>query len=105
MRVSLVGTVHWLLLLATSTNLSAGSRTITVWLIPSEEAEARAAADPAVIAQEIRVFNSSLDRGRVHVLNGRPPLDKQLIVWNEAFAVPNWAWVKNQTETVYALQR
>src|ERR1017187_5936 len=105
MRVSLVGTVHWLLLLATSTNLSAASRTITVWLIPSEEAEARAAADPAVIAQEIRVFNSSLDRGRVHVLNARPPLDKQLIVWNEAFAVPTWAWVKNQTETVHALQR
>jgi len=41
----------------------------------------------------------------VRVLNTLPPLDQQLIVWNSAFAVPNWAWVKNQTETIEALRR
>lgn len=81
-------------------------RPVTVWLIPSEEAEVRAASDSADIAKEIRDFNQNLERdGRVRVLNTLPPLDQQLIVWNPAFAVPNWAWVKNQTQTIIALQR
>jgi len=82
-------------------------RPLTVWLIPSEEAEARAGAASASpdITGEIQRFNQTLKDGPVRVLNTLPPLDQQLIVWNEAFAVPNWTWVKNQTETVRALQR
>ena len=83
------------------------SRPITVWLIPSEEAEARATTEPSKITGEIRGFNAALEHaeGRVRVLNTLPPLDQQLIVFNEAFGVPNWAWVKNQIETIRALQR
>lgn len=83
------------------------SRPITVWLIPSEEAEARATTEPSKVSGQIREFNAALEHaeGRVRVLNTLPPLDQQLIVFNEAFGVPNWAWVKNQTETIRALQR
>jgi len=88
-----------------ATTVAAEPRPITVWLIPSEEAEARAASDAVDIAKEIRDFNQSLAHGSVRVLNTLPPLDQQLIVWNSEFAVPNWAWVKNQTETIKALER
>lgn len=83
------------------------SRPITVWMMPSEEAEARATSDVLKVAEEIRAFNRQLldAGGRVRVLNTLPPRDAQLIVFNSAFAVPNWAWVKNQTETIRALQR
>jgi hypothetical protein len=98
------------LLYITLTGSAAGadsSRPITVWLIPGEEAEARAGSDTARVDEEIREFNHSLELtgGRVRVLNALPPLDAQLIVWNSAFALPNWAWVRNQTETIRALQR
>lgn len=105
MRVLLVGAVGWLLLTATAANLVAESRPITVWLMPSEEAEARATSDPSVVKHEILVFNASLEGGHVRVLNTLPPLEAQLLVVNPAFAVPNWAWIKNQTETIRALQR
>jgi hypothetical protein len=93
------------LILMSSTLLAAQNRPLTVWLIPSEEAEARAGSDSNDITQEIQQFNQTLKDGPVRVLNTVPPLDQQLIVWNSAFAVPNWAWVKNQTETIRALQR
>ena len=95
------------LVMVVSACAAAESRTITVWLMPSEEAEARATADILRIAQEIRDFNKSLEDagGRVRVLNTLPPRDAQLIVFNSALNVPNWAWVKNQTETIRALQR
>lgn len=106
MYISLLSTARWSFLVAITGGLLAYSRPITVWLIPSEEAEARAAIDPDVIEKEIANFDRTfLAGGRVHVVNIRPPLDKQLIVWNEAFAVPNWAWVKNQTHTIEALKR
>ena len=85
----------------------AAPRPLTVWLMPVEEAAARTYDDPSETAKDIRSFNGALAAagGRVHVLNTLRPLDAQLIVWNSAFAVPNWSWVRNQTETVAALQR
>src|SRR4051794_31585943 len=105
MRQSFTIAIQCLLLVEFVCNAAAGSRPITVWLIPSEEAEARAAADPSAIAREIQAFNKGLQGGRVRVLNTEPPLAQQLIVWNTAFALPNWAWVKNQRETIRAPQR
>lgn len=105
MRQILTAVVQCLLLLEFVGSATARSRPITVWLIPSEEAEARAAADPSAIGREIQAFNEGLQKGRVRVLNTQPPLAQQLIVWNAAFAVPNWAWVENQRETIRALQR
>src|SRR5439155_17016819 len=88
-----------IVLLSSRAAVSAASRPITVWLIPAEEGEVRATPMASEISREMKDFNDQLARGRVRVLNTQPPLDTQLIVWNEAFAVPNWAWIKNQTET------
>ena len=100
-----VGMTILAMLLMIGTLFGADKRPLTVWLIPSEEAEARATSNSADIAKEIQQFNQLLKDGPVRVLNTLSPLDEQLIVWNAAFAVPNWAWVKNQTETIKALQR
>lgn len=100
-----VGLITLMVSIMVGTLFADESRPITVWLIPSEEAEARAASNSGDIAHEIQLFNQSLKDSPVRVLNTLPPLDQQLIVWNSAFAVPNWAWVKNQVETIRALER
>jgi hypothetical protein len=105
MRKLFVKTVQGLLLAVITVTPVAASGPLTVWLMPSEEAEARATSDPAVVKDEIALFNANLQGSHVRVLNTLPPLDAQLIVVNPAFAVPNWAWVKNQTETIRALQQ
>ena len=48
-------------------------RPLTVWLIPSEEAEVRAASDSFDITEEIRKFNQSRQDGLVRVLNTLRP--------------------------------
>ncbi len=93
---------------------------LVVWLIPSEPAtpgagigglsdcEAEAAPTgtlPDRIEEEIRGFNATRSRTRVTVINTQDPFAAQLIDWSPEMAVPNWVWVKSQTETLRALGR
>jgi hypothetical protein len=93
---------------------------LVVWLIPSEpatpeagiggvsdcETEVRSGGTlPDQIEEEIDLFNAARSRTRVTVINTQQPFKTQLIDWSPEMAVPNWVWVKSQTETIQALGR
>jgi hypothetical protein len=72
-----VGMTILAMLLMIGTLFGADKRPLTVWLIPSEEAEAQATSNSADIAKEIQQFNQLLKDGPVRVLNTLFPLDEQ----------------------------
>jgi hypothetical protein len=95
-------------------------KALVVWLIPSEpatpaagigglndcESDARPAGTlPGRIEEEIDAYNTARSQTRVTVINTQDPFKMQLIDWSPEMAVPNWVWVKSQTETLRALER
>jgi len=98
----------------------AGRSSLVVWLIPSEPATPSAGIGktndcgpeatptstlPERIQEEIERFNEARSRTRVTVVNTQEPFKAQLIDWSPEMAVPNWVWVKSQSETLSALER
>jgi len=101
-RVAFVITVH---LLLCAVNVGQSLRTVTVWLIPSENAAPNDMAPGEEINARVSEFNRQLSGTNLTVLNTIDPLAMKLPTWNPEFAVPNASVVLSQKRTLAALGR
>jgi hypothetical protein len=81
------------------------SPSLTVWLIPSENAAPNDIARGEDISARVEEFNRPLVGTNLTVLNTVDPLAMKLASWNPEFAVPNASVVMSQKRTLVALQR
>src|SRR4051794_21779180 len=95
-----------ILLAAALGALGQDAPTVTVWLIPAENAGPDDMARGDKVNTLIRAFDEKLSQTRVTVLNTSDSrLKDKLLSWNPAFAVPNASVVTSQLRTVEALDR
>lgn len=81
-------------------------RSVTVWLIPIENAGSVDIERSEEIGKEVEAFNREFAGSRITVENTTDPILKmKLLAWNPAFAVPNAAVVINQRRTLHALEQ
>lgn len=95
-----------LLLVCALCTSAQAARSVTVWLIPVENAGSADIARGEEIGKEVEEFNREFAGSRVTVENTTDPILKmKLLAWNPAFAVPNAAVVISQKRTLRALQQ
>jgi hypothetical protein len=101
---------HAVLLACVGYSVAAGTAqtaggSISVWLIPSENAGPNDIAQGENIPAELDAFRATLRPTRLRLLNVEDPLAMKLRSWNPEFNVPNFQWIANQKRTIAALER
>jgi hypothetical protein len=80
-------------------------RTVSIWMIPAENAGPNDIAQGERIPEQLDGLRRSLEGTGVRLLNVEDPLAMKARIWNPQFNVPNFQMVATQVKTLKVLQK